>query len=53
MLSAVEAELITAGDEQLRFHSGPPLALRPGPAAVAAVALRRAAVPGSAAAPRA
>jgi tRNA-(ms[2]io[6]A)-hydroxylase len=53
MLSAVEAELITSGDEQLRFHSGPPPALRPGPAAVVAVTLRRGAAPGSGAAPRA
>jgi tRNA-(ms[2]io[6]A)-hydroxylase len=55
VLAAVEAELIGAADEQLRFHSGPPVALRPQPLApsVAAASLRRTAVAGSAAAPRA
>jgi tRNA-(ms[2]io[6]A)-hydroxylase len=40
-LAAVEAELISASDEQLRFHSGPPPAYLPAPAAVVAVPLRR------------
>jgi tRNA 2-(methylsulfanyl)-N6-isopentenyladenosine37 hydroxylase len=48
-LAAVEAELITASDEQLRFHSGPPLPTRPEPLASATV--RRNAPPGSSAAP--
>jgi tRNA 2-(methylsulfanyl)-N6-isopentenyladenosine37 hydroxylase len=54
-LAAVEAELITTEDEQLRFHSGPPLGQPPQPLAIALVAatLRRTAAPGSSAAPRA
>jgi tRNA 2-(methylsulfanyl)-N6-isopentenyladenosine37 hydroxylase len=40
-LAAVEAELISASDEQLRFHSGPPPACIPARAAVAAAPLRR------------
>jgi tRNA 2-(methylsulfanyl)-N6-isopentenyladenosine37 hydroxylase len=51
-LAAVEAELITAGDEQLRFHSGPP-ARRPAPLPAAATSVSRTAAPGRAAAPRA
>jgi tRNA-(ms[2]io[6]A)-hydroxylase len=50
-LAVVEAGLITASDEQLRFHSGPPLATRPEPLAPAAITLRRNAPPGSSAAP--
>jgi tRNA-(ms[2]io[6]A)-hydroxylase len=41
-LAAVEAELISASDEQLRFHSGPPSTAAP---------IRRGAQPGSWAAP--
>jgi tRNA-(ms[2]io[6]A)-hydroxylase len=49
-LAAVEAELISAHDEQLRFHSGPPPAS--GLArAEAAVTIRRHARPGSSAVP--
>jgi tRNA-(ms[2]io[6]A)-hydroxylase len=40
-LAAVEAALISASDEQLRFHSGPPPAYLPAPTAVVAVPLRR------------
>ena len=40
-LAAVEAELISTSDEQLRFHSGPPPASLPTRAAVAAAPLRR------------
>jgi len=52
-LAALEAELITAGDEQLRFHSGPPPAPRPQPLAALATTVSRTAAPGCAAAPRA
>jgi tRNA-(ms[2]io[6]A)-hydroxylase len=51
-LAAIEAELISASDEQLRFHSGPPPVSRCAPAASAAIAIKRNALPGfSAAAP--
>ena len=50
-LAAVEAELITASDEQLRFHSGPPPGAGSAQPAAAAVTLRRNARPGSSAAP--
>jgi tRNA 2-(methylsulfanyl)-N6-isopentenyladenosine37 hydroxylase len=49
-LSAVEAELATASDEQLRFHSGPPAAGNAHSAATAG-AIRRNAQPGCAAVP--
>ena len=44
-LAAVEAELISASDEQLRFHSGPPPAHLPERAAIAAAPLKRTAGP--------
>jgi tRNA-(ms[2]io[6]A)-hydroxylase len=40
-LAAVEAELVSSSDEQLRFHSGPPPRSLPAPAGVAATPLRR------------
>jgi tRNA-(ms[2]io[6]A)-hydroxylase len=40
-LAAVEAELVSASDEQLRFHSGPPPAYTPERAATAAAPLKR------------
>ena len=50
-LAAVEAELITASDEQLRFHSGRPAAGRYAQSASVAGALKRDAQPGPAATP--
>jgi tRNA-(ms[2]io[6]A)-hydroxylase len=50
-LAAVEAELISASDEQLRFHSGPPPASGAEHAASPAASIRRNARPGCAAAP--
>ena len=51
VLAAVEAELITASDRQLRFHSGPPPASRAQHAASDAAPIRPGAEPGSLAAP--
>ena len=42
-LAAVEAELISSSDEQLRFHSGPPPAYLPARAVATPASLRRAA----------
>jgi tRNA 2-(methylsulfanyl)-N6-isopentenyladenosine37 hydroxylase len=50
VLAAVEAELITASDRQLRFHSGPPPAGRAQHAASDAAPIRPGAEPGSLAA---
>jgi tRNA-(ms[2]io[6]A)-hydroxylase len=50
-LAAVEAELISASDEQLRFHSGPPPDRLPGRAAICALPLKRNAEPHCAAVP--
>lgn len=50
-LATVEAELIGASDEQLRFHSGPPLAGLPEHVAIAAAPLKRTAAPRCAAVP--
>ena len=50
-LAAVEAGLISACDEQLRFHSGPPPASRAAQAAAAAAPIKRPAQPCSSAAP--
>jgi tRNA-(ms[2]io[6]A)-hydroxylase len=50
-LAAVEAELITASDEQLRFHSGPPAAGGSAHSAAVACAIKLDAQPGCAAAP--
>ena len=40
-LAAVEAELISVSDEQLRFHSGPPPDYMPGRAVIGAAPLKR------------